>query len=288
MSSKLIVKGYQLGQKIDHSGLRTVYRGIQVRTGQCVFITFIALRSTRALARLIKRSEQSRLLTHPSIVRAIDFGTIPDEGFYYTHAANRLEPLHPLLTRLEDPEERYFLLLRSFMSILDAVSYIHDAKTTHREIVTGNILIDPRENIFLDGFINAKAKTEARDIVNVVHLPYSAPEQLNGAPADRKTDIYALGTVFYELVTGQLPYDSNYAKLEEFRQGHIPSAQAVAQDTPHELEAIIRKALAPRSSRYSFVQDMSKDLEKLHEQRTLRRKLYDFSQSFKRMFSLRS
>lgn len=188
-----------------------------------------------------------------------------------------------------DGDDRLYLTIRYFLGLLELVDYIHEAGTTHRDLNTGQVRIDNNNKVLLEGFINARPKVEPRNIANVVNFPYMSPEQLMGAaPADRKTDIYSAGVVLFELITGVLPYESNYSKVEDIRQGIIPSPSLYKMDVPTDLEAIIMKALAPRTSRYRHVRELMADLETFYNRRSIRYKLKDFSHTLRSLIGAKT
>jgi serine/threonine protein kinase len=288
MSSKIIVKGYRVGRSVSRTGFRTLYTGMKIQTGEEVLIHVISVRPGPSLRALIRRAEQSQLLTLPSIVSAIDYGVLPDQQFYYTSAARETASAMQLLERIEDQEERQFTAVRHFIELLRSIAYIHDAGATHRDLHSENIRIQTGGDVYLDGYINARPKIELRNVIHIVHLPYMAPEQLKGHSVDIKTDIYSLGVLFFEWLVGQLPYASNYAKVEDARQGGAPAPSQFKMDVPAELESIVLKALSPRSERYSHVQEMMTDLEDFYQKRSVRMKLRDLSSAVRRMLKLRS
>lgn len=288
MTQRIVVKGYQVGAKVDETGLRSIYRGLHIRTGQEVFITLISVRPGRSLNQLMRRAEQSQKLVHPGLVSAIDFGILPQERFYYTHKVITSFPLIQILEEIKQEEERLFTSIRYFLKVLDVVDYIHRARSTHRDLNTSQLRVSPNGRILLEGYINARPRVEARNIVNIVNLPYMSPEQLKGTPADMRTDIYSLGIIFYELITGALPYSSNFAKQEDARQGIVPSPSLHKMDMPPELETIIVKTLACRTSRYTHVQEMIDELEAFYNQRSIRLKIKEFGSAFKKMIGVNS
>lgn len=287
MGSKIAIRGYRLGHQIGQEGLRTHYQALQLRTGKEVFLTVLPCKPGRALKALERRAEQSKKLTHPQLVSALDYGTAFDEYFYYAHEAIPSQTLLEALEGLPNTEETLHRGLGLFIEGLEVVDYIHQARTTHRDLTSSSFRVTSRGSLLVEGFVNARPKTEHRNVAHMVHLPYMAPEQLLGAPADRRTDIYSLGVILFEMITGHLPYESNYAKLEGARQGEVPDPKLHCLHVHEEIEAILLRALGPRESRYSYVGELMRDVESFHNKRSIRLKVKDFSQQLKRLVGLK-
>ncbi len=289
MSNTIIVKGYKLEGKIDEIGLKTIYRALHLKSSKHVFMTVIPVRQGRSLTTLTTRACQSQKLPLPTLVSAIDYGLVNgsegQEYFYYTHKAQTTLPITRVLAEIQNEEQRQFTTIRFIIQALGILDYIHEAQTTHRDLTVSHLRVAGRGQLILEGFVNARAPTESRSVANIVHLPYLAPEQINGARADRKTDIYSMGVILYELLTGALPYASNYAKLEDARLGAVPDPSKHKIDLPHELEMILMKALSGRPSRYSHVRQLISDLECVYNRRSLWIKFKGISSTIKQMFS---
>lgn len=288
MTTNIVVKGYKIFREIDQLGLRTIYSALHLKSGNEVFITVIAVGPGRDLTSLIKRCRISRKLILPALVTAIDYGTLPNNLFFYTHDAIPSLPIKRILEEIKDPDENLYTTINFFMDALEIIAYIHDAQVTHRNINTGNLRISHSNEVILEGFINARPKQESRNIANIVHLPYMSPEQLMGASADRKTDIYSMGVILHELITGELPYPSNYTKIEDARNGATPSPSQFLKDIHPSLENIIMKSLAPRKSRYNHARDWISDLEQFYNDRSFKMKFKDFSSTIKNLFAFKS
>lgn len=287
MTHRFVVKGYKLGSEIDRSGMRSIYRALHIRTGKEVFVTVINVRNERSLENLQKRAAVSQKCTNQCIVTALDYGLADDRCFYYTHKAIKTKPIVDAIDDVESNDKRMFFILRYFIKALECVEYLHLAKTTHRDLCTKNLRVDDKSNVILEGFINARPKIEHRDVASVVDLPYMAPEQLLGAPADRKTDIYSMGIILYELVTGVVPYNSNYTKIEDFRKGVAPSPSMDKMDIPSVIENSIMKALSGRNDRYNTIAEWFEDLYVWYGKRPLSLKFEDMAINIKKMFTVK-
>lgn len=288
MSDKIVVKGYRVGKQVSQSGFRTLYTGMKIQTGEASLIHVISVRPGPSLRALIRRAEQSQKLTLSSIVSAIDYGVLPDQKFYYTSPAVDSVPVVDIFDSIRDEEERLFTAVRYFIDLLQTLSYLHDAGVTHRDLNSGQVRVDEKGTVYLYGYINARPKVELRNVIHIVHLPYMAPEQLKGQAADVRTDIYSVGVIFFEWLTGQLPYASNYAKVEDARQGGAPAPSQFRMGLPDELEAIVLKMLSPRSDRYQHTQEILAELEEFYHKRSMRMKLRDLSQAVKKLLQIRT
>jgi len=289
MSKKVFVKGYQVGALIDQSGLRNIYRAIHLRSRKEMFLTVISVRAGRSLMALQRRAEMSKRLTLKGLEPAFEYGVLANEKFFFSHQAAPSFAIKRILAEIPDTTERLYTLLRYFLELLDLVDYIHEAGTTHRDLNTAQVRICHKGPVLLEGFINARPKVEPRNIANIVNLPYMSPEQLSGsAKADRKTDIYSLGVILFELLSGKLPYDSNHTKLEDIRQGIVPTPTQYRIDIPYELEACVMKALAPRGSRYRSIQEFSMELQAFYRKRSVRNKLKDVPYLLRRLLKIKS
>ena len=284
MSDHFVVKGYKVLEEIEEMTLRKMFRVLDIRSGNEVFLTHIDVRPGRALELLKKRAEQSKKLKIKNLVGALDFGKTK-QGFYYTQTLSATLPLMRVLDEVSDSDRRSYLLARYFIKVLEVIDYIHRAKSTHRDIQTSFLRITENEQVFIEGFINARPKMEARSIVNMVEFPYMAPEILLGRPADKKTDIFSLGVVFFELLTGRLPYSSNFSKIEEMKQGKTPSLGSFSKIIPNEFEKMFLRSLGNRNTRYNNCREWLNDMEQFYKKRPLSLKIKDLSQSVKTIFS---
>jgi serine/threonine protein kinase len=282
MSSKILVKGYQIGHQIDQVGLKTIYKALHLISGREVFITVIPARMKRTQNALLRRARLSKRLTIPGIVTAMNCGLLPEDKIYYSHNVVESQSIQTFLQSVPQ-KERMYLTLGLFIEVLEKVNYIHEAGTTHRDLSISQLRVDKLRGLLLEGFINARPKNEARNIASIVNLPYMAPEQLMGAPADRRSDIYSLGMILFELLTDRLPYESNYTKLEDHRRGVIPSPSQFNPNLSSDLESIILKAISQRGSRYPSLLHFQNDLEEIYRKRSISHKLRDFSSSLKNL-----
>lgn len=284
MRNKIVVKGYRVGALIDQTGVHHYYKARRIRTNEEVILTVIKVRPGKTGEMLEKRAKISKKILHPNIVTAQDYGMIDDEQFFYSHPAILTKSIDVAASEIANKKKRNFQIVQWMIEFALMVKYLHDAGTTHRDLRTSSLRIDAKGTLLLEGFINARPKMEGRNIAKIVNLPYTSPEQLKGFPCDRKTDLYAMGVIFFELVTGSLPFTSNYNKLDGDKSGHLPSPSTEDEGVPFEIEKIILHLLSPRHERYSFAEQLLEDLEAFYDNRSLLLKMRDFVETLREFF----
>lgn len=208
---------------------------------------------------LIYFQEEARTtskLKHPGTIQVLDFG--PTEGgkpymvLEYVERAVSLEQFIQLNGPLQ-----LDLAINVFFKICEALAHAHENKVFHRDLKPSNILLsdtvsgDPQVKIIDFGVASLKKETQERttgDGKSIVGTPaYMAPEQVQGEPHDERSEIYSLGCVLFEALTGRPPFVSETAL--ETMTAHVnkpcPTMQTVSQrEFPAELEALVARCLA--------------------------------------------
>jgi serine/threonine protein kinase len=256
-----VVDGYELLDYIDSSNKRIAFRARNVTTMRIEQLQILPATLRDDPKRSARFFRESRILTtlqHPNILSC--HGVLEIAG----HLAISVEALESvtLADRLELGPLSIEEAVRSILQVLAAADAAHSAGVVHREISPANILITPENLVKLTGFSAAKTAedpsvTRAGTIVG--SATYTAPEVFQGSSAlDPRTDIYAIGCVFYALVTGQPPF----AKKTEYEvmMAHVQ----VVPDPPSSLnpsvngvlDAVIGKALEKRpEARYQSARE---------------------------------
>ena len=202
-------------------------------------------------------------LTHPNIVNIFDVGEDRDihylvmefiEGKTLKHYIVDHAPLPPLET------------VNIMKQLTSAIAHAHQNQIIHRDIKPQNILMDGIDKVKITDFgiamaLSATSFTQTNSVLGTVH--YLSPEQARGGTATKQSDIYALGIVLYELLTGKLPFSGESAVSIALKhlQTDTPSVRAVVPSIPQSLENVVMKATAkdPRN-RYQTVEEMEHDL----------------------------
>jgi hypothetical protein len=212
------------------------------------------------------------LLKHPHIVHVYDFGRTDDGGCYIVSEYIRGGSLEGLRRqrRVAIPEAADLIAI-----VAEALHHAHQHKLVHRDVKPANILLDDAGKPYLADFGIALRDEDFGTGGGLAGTPwYMSPEQARGEShlVDGRADVYALGAVLYELLTGQVPFrrDNLHDLLEDIASLTLearPPRQLVT-DLPRELERICLKALAKRTSeRYPTAYDLADDLRALLAQR---------------------
>ncbi|MFN2219859.1 MAG: serine/threonine-protein kinase, partial [Anaerolineae bacterium] len=203
---------YQIVEQIGRGGMATVFKAYQPSMDRYVAIKILPSYFTEDASFVGRFSQEARTLArleHPHILPVHDYGE--QEGTtYLVMRYVKAGTLKDLVTRggpldLKD-------VSRVMGQVGGALDYAHSQDVIHRDIKPSNVLVDERGNTFLTDFGIAKLVAETAQFTAsgaVIGTPaYMSPEQGMGQPVDYRCDIYSLGVVLYELVTGQVPYEA--------------------------------------------------------------------------------
>ncbi len=225
-------------------------------------------------------ADEARLaaqLNHPNIVHIFDLGKIESGGYFIAMEYVEGRDLRAILqtarevgTPLPPPLAVYVA-----SKIAAALDYAHrrrdlegkDLNIVHRDVSPPNILISYEGDIKLCDFGIAKAASKASQTQSGAlkgKVPYMSPEQAWGRPLDRRSDIFSLGCVLYEMLTEEKLFrgDSDLSVLEKVRAAEVTPASTVNPEVPKSLDVVLLKALAREpDDRYANASDMLRDLE---------------------------
>ena len=255
---------YEIAALQGSGGMAQVFKAWDPNTQRFVAIKVLhpyLVDDTSFLERFDREGRLIASLSHPNIVSIYDFD----------HVASETEPLHymvmpfisgpSLKERLEDLNTRGELMalsdiVRLVEQIAAALDYAHDRDMVHRDIKPGNILFDESGNALLTDFGLARMTFGERLTQSGVTSgtpAYMSPEQGVGEPGDRRSDLYSLGIILHELLTGALPFtaDSSLGLLMKHINEPLPSLRERNPDLPPEVEAVVFRATAKDpTSRY--------------------------------------
>jgi serine/threonine protein kinase len=208
---------YRLTAKIGEGGMGIVYRARDEELNREVAVKVLAVGMLEQLGKdhLLREAQTASALNHPNICTIYQIGRL-DDGFYLVMELVEGQPLNELASSAKLTTET---VTRYGVQIADALAHAHDRQIVHRDLKGGNVLITPDGRVKVLDFglarrldkatVDAITRMQAsidRDRSIVGTLPYMAPEVLTGETASYQSDIWALGVLLYEAVSGQLPF----------------------------------------------------------------------------------
>ncbi len=269
-----VVGNYQIVQRLGDGGMGTVYRAVDRLLERDVAIKVLRpelghredlvdrfLSEARALARL----------NHPHI--AILHGLERHDGeLHMVMEFVRGETLEQMVER--SGALAWTRAVSWCMEALDALDHAHDMGVIHRDIKPANIMVSGTGVVKVMDFGIARLRGQHRrtQTGHTVGTPlYMAPEQLRGEEVDARTDVYAMGAVLFELVTGRVPFeaDSDYALILRKLQDTPPPLQSLVPGTPPALNDIVQRAMQHEpDARFPTAQAFSEALDRVRSERS--------------------
>ena len=268
----MIVKGqkindrYQIIKSIGEGGMANVYLALDTILDRNVAVKVLRgdlAHDEKFVRRFQREALAASSLSHPNIVEVYDVGE--DNGNYYIVMeyieGRQLKQLLKKRDRLTLSEAIDIML-----QVTDGMSTAHDAYIIHRDIKPQNIMILDNGMVKITDFgiamaMNSTQLTQTNSVMGSVH--YLPPEQANGKSATLQSDVYSMGILMYELISGKLPYKGDNAveiALKHLKEP-FPSIKDEMPEIPQSVENIILKATAKNpKNRYTDAREMYNDL----------------------------
>jgi len=284
MSQTRSLSGTYLGKyKVEHrlgrGGMAEVYKAYQANLERYVAIKVMHafLADDGDFLQRFQREAQAMAATrHPHIAGVYDFEA---EGEYYYIVMEYL-PGGSLKDRIDDAAEAGQLIpldlaVRVVVQIAEALAFAHSVGMIHRDIKPANIMFNEHDSAVLTDFGIAKLLSGPSHTAtgSMIGTPaYMSPEQGLGEPGDERSDIYALGVLFYHLVTGNLPHDGDTPLSVVLKHvNDAPERPTVLNpDLPQSVERVIMQAMAKDPDmRYQRAGDMARELRQISQQESL-------------------
>jgi serine/threonine protein kinase len=243
------VAGFRIESVLGRGGMSVVYVAEQLRLGRRVALKVLTTElawDEQFRERFVRESHIAAAIDHPNIIPIYDAGEA--DGLLYIAMRFVQGPdLKEVLKRGSLGVGRTIFLIEQLASALDAA---HAHALVHRDVKPGNILLEENtDHAYLTDFGVAK-QTTARGLTSTGHflgtVEYAAPEQIEGGHVDARTDVYALGCVLYECLTGAPPFShgTEHAVLHAHLVDPPPSVSRVRPDLPHAFDGLIATAMA--------------------------------------------
>ena len=239
---------YELAEVLGEGGTATVYRAHQRDIQRDVAIKVLRLKTTQSDAFVERFKREIRTiaaLNHAHILKLFDYGQ-RDDLIYLVMELMVGGSLHGLLENGPLPLDTISRLLEQIASALD---YAHGKGIVHRDLKSLNVLLDEAHNAFLADFGMAKLVNEIVELTQsgaMMGTPtHMSPEQWRGEPVDARTDVYALGVVLYEMLSGRVPFDATTA--HSMMHMHLnelpPPIRELRPEVPDSVQSVLDGAL---------------------------------------------
>ncbi|MGO4887829.1 Stk1 family PASTA domain-containing Ser/Thr kinase [Anaerobacillus sp. MEB173] len=258
---------YEILETIGGGGMANVYKAMDIILDRHVAVKVLRPQFSdddEFIKRFHREAQAATSLSHPNIVNIFDVG---EEDNLYFIVMEYVEG--PTLKQLIQQKGSLPLedIVHIMSQIASAISHAHANQIIHRDIKPHNILISRDGDAKVTDFGIARAMTSAtithtNSVMGTVH--YLSPEQARGGLVNTKSDIYSLGIVLYEMVTGKVPFsgDSAVSIAIKHLQSEIPSPKFIHPELPQSIENIILKATAKDPfHRYESAIEMEQDLQ---------------------------
>ncbi len=266
---------YVLEKRIGSGGMGEVFRARQVSLDRTVAVKVLprSLASQQGFTERFQREARAAAnLIHPNVIQVYSIGL--DKGIpYFAMEYVEGEDLQQRMKR-----QRFFdfdEIVRIIRDATGALSVAHEKGIVHRDIKPSNIMFDRAGNLKVMDFGLAKITAANSNLTQsglIMGTPnYMSPEQGKGEPTDTRSDIYSLGVVFYELMTGSLPFraDTPTALIYKHAYEKPPSPREKNPEIPPYLEYICLKMICKDpTDRYAAPKELLKDLEEFMRDRT--------------------
>lgn len=263
---KVLDRRYKMLEIIGSGGMAVVYKALCQKLNRYVAVKILKdefLNDDDLRRKFHTESEAVALLSHPNIVSVYDVSSSPNMEYFVMELIDGITLKQYMQQRgvLSPKEAVHFILL-----ILSAIEHAHSKNVIHRDIKPQNIMILRDGTLKVTDFGIARLGTEQNTLTpntfGSVH--YISPEQARGESIDGRTDIYSVGVILYEMLTGKLPYvgDSPVSvAIQHLNSDPVP-LRNLNPDIPEALETITLKAMCgDREFRYSDAKSMIDDLE---------------------------
>lgn len=269
----ITIERYKIMKELGHGGMAIVYRAIDSMLDRSVAVKMILSDSSspekaeKLLKRFNREAKTLASLSHPNIVKVLDFGEFESTPYlvmeYISGGALRSRMGKPI---------PYAQAAAQLLPVARALQYAHQQKIVHRDVKPENILINDSDQPMLSDFgilklVDLEESHGLTGTGKIVGTPaYMSPEQIRGREVDGRADMYSLGIVFFEMVTGRKPYNANTPIELSMQHLHdpIPKAKQYIRDLPAEVDQVIAQAIAKNpEDRYPNMGAFAQALEKL-------------------------
>lgn len=267
------ISHYKIIEKLGEGGMGVVYKAEDTKLKRIVTLKFIKLQAmgvTEEKTRFMREAQAVAALDHPNICTIYEIDDVKGQTFIamaYIKGQSLQKKIESAPLKLEE-------VLDIGMQVAQGLQEAHEKKIVHRDIKSSNIMVTEKGQAKIMDFGIAKLAegTELTKTATIMGtVAYMSPEQAYGETVDHRTDIWSLGTVLYETLTGQTPFKGEYQQvvLHSILNKNPQPITSLRSGVPLELEGIVNKCLEKDpSERYQTVADLIADLKRLKRDMT--------------------
>ncbi|MER6383473.1 protein kinase [Streptomyces sp. NPDC001127] len=251
---KVLGGRYELVERLGQGGMGTVHRGVdrQLRRPVAVKLLSSALaHDPQSRARFRREAHAAAALNHPAVATIHDVGEEPDADGPRPYLVMEYVPGSTLAEALRDGPLPVADAITTACAVLDALQHSHERGIVHRDVKPSNIMRTGLGTVKVLDFGIAKAFTETATRITgsgaAIGTPaYLSPEQISGAEIDHRADLYAMGCLLHELLTGQPPFrgESPFAVMHQHLFAEPEPVSRLRPQVPQAVEAVIQCALS--------------------------------------------
>jgi len=270
-SGSIVAGKYRVVEEIGRGGMGVVYKAEDIKLKRTVALKFLPHQWTSdpdARERFVQEARAASALDHPNICNIHEIEETEDGRMYIVMAYYEGESLRDKIKRGPLKKEE---ALDIILQAVGGMSKAHQKGIIHRDLKPANILVTGEGVAKVVDFGLAKLAGQVkltREGTTIGTVAYMSPEQAKGEAVDQRTDIWSLGVVLYEMLSGRLPFKGEYEQsLIHSILNHDPDPiMRIRKDTPRDLDQVLGKALEKRAShRYQGMEEFSADLEAVAE-----------------------
>ena len=272
MTERILANRYRLIEQIGMGGMAIVYRAVDLRTGHNVAVKVLRPEyneDREFISRFQREAEAASKMTHHNIVNLLDVGQV-DSIRYLVMEYVRGKTLKQVIE--EKAPLPYDIAGQIAIRILSALQHAHNNGIIHRDIKPQNILVHSEGHIKVADFGIARIEGDATQNKNdsvMGSVYYFSPEQASGQTVTAAGDIYSVGVVLYEMLTGTVPFDGDTPVAVALQHVSVEPRPVtdLVPGIPASMERIVRKAMEKKpEKRYQSAMEMAQDLHRaLHD-----------------------